>query len=527
MSRFVVCLLCLILTCCERPKKVNVATRSQLNLAFKYDPLTTDPRKNADPLSCALINMLYEGLLHEEPDGSFTLALAESYELEKNGTRITFHLRDANWSNGDPITSYDFEKSWKKILDPTFDSPTAYFLYPIKNAQKAKKGLVSVDEVGIKCPDSKTLIVKLKTPTPQFLQMLCFPTFFAVWEKGNNRATNEHPFGVFSGPFVLTEWHKNDTLTLQKNTKFWDEGNTQIKKVSIHIIPNELTSYRLFELGEIDWMGSYFSPIPQDTLKHAKKLPGVFNSQIAATTCCFYNIQCYPFNNLNIRKAFAYAIDREYVVAHFTDHDDIPAHGIVPPLYRKDKSLKFMPDGSKELALHYFELGLKELNLTKETFPKLTFDHFAYEDSKRLAQLFQDYWRETLDIEVNIQSHEVKIYLDKLSKKNFQFCLMSIISQYNDPYNIFDRFIDPAGPKNFCGWGNQKYKELLQIANSSLDEETRQKYFEKAESTLILDMPIAPIFHQSRTYLKNELLEDVQTCFTGRVDFRKAYFRSG
>ncbi|MCH9631263.1 MAG: Oligopeptide-binding protein OppA [Chlamydiia bacterium] len=525
MKRLLCFLLCLSLTCCNREQQNKSYRRNRLNLSFKYDPITTDPKKSSDPLTSSFITMLYEGLVHEEPDGSVSLALAESYEISSDGRTYTFHLRDAKWSNGKPITSYDFEHSWKTLLEPSFNSPNAHFLYPIKNAQKAKKGLVSTNNVSVKTPDEKTLVVKLSSPTPHFLQMLCYSTFFPTYKDLELVDKEEHPYGIFSGPFSLKTWQNNHYLTLKKNAEFWDAQNTRLETIHISIVDTELTSYRLYELGEIDWLGSFFAPIPLDMLKQVTKNSHAIRSPIAATTVCFFNNDCYPFDNLNIRKAFAYAIDRKDIVENFSESKPTTAYSLIPPSLTKEQNVKLMPDGSKELALHYLELGLKELKLTKETFPKLTFDYFNFEEIKNLAQVLQELWQKNLGIQVNLQGFDVKIFLDKLFKKNFQFCLMSIIAQYNDPYNFFERFIDKNGAKNFCGWSNRNFEELVEFANNSQTVNERFKYLLKAESIFMMEMPVLPIYHQSRWYARNELLEGVEYCQTGRVDFRHSYFR--
>lgn len=524
MNRLLCFLLSISLTCCQKPQEMRFTQRNQLNLSFKYDPLTTDPTTNADPLTCSFLNMLYEGLLHEEPDGSASLALAESYEISKSGTVYTFRLKDAKWSNGESITSYDFEYSWKKILDPSFNSPNAHFLYPIKNAQNAKKGLTTSDSIGIFCPDEKTLEIKLTNQSPHFLKMLCFPTFYPTHRKESERDLEKHPFGIFSGPFKLVAWKKNDYLTLKKNPDFWDASHTNIETIHISIISNELTSYRLFELGEIDWMGSFFSPLPQGMIREVKNNPYSISSEIAATTFCFFNNKCYPFNNINIRKAFAYALDRKDIADNFMEGGEKIAYGMIPPILLEEREDKLMPNGSEELALHYFETGLKELGLTRRTFPTLTFDYLNFEESRKLAEVLLESWRKVLNLEVRLQSFEVKIFLDKIFKKNYQFCLMSIIAQYQDPFNFLERFMDKEGTKNFCGWNNPKFNEYLEYANNSLSEEIRMKYFTKAESIFMMEMPVAPIYHQSRIYARNELLQDVEYCITGRVDFRHAHF---
>lgn len=520
---FIICFLLLFAGCGKTSKK-NFQERHQLNLAFKYNPLTIDPRKNSDPLSCSLINMLFEGLVHEEPDGSLTMGLAESYEIEKNGTKYIFHLKNAKWSNGIPITAYDFEYSWKKILDPSFTSINAYFLYPIKNAQLAKKGVVPLEEVGIKAEDDFTLVVKLEQPASHFLKRLAFPTFFPIWHKQDAEKVPGHPFGVFSGPFVLEEWQSNHFLTLKKNPYFWDQQNTKLSTIQISVVPDEITAFRLFEQKEIDWLGSFFSPIPLDMFASIKKLPSAFSTDIAATTLCFFNVNCYPFNNLNIRKAFCYALNKKEIVEHFAEGGEKIAYGLIPPILKEHSNSRLMAEGSKELAKHYFHLGLKELGITEEQFPLLTFTYMNTEQFKELSQIFQETWQEVLGVQIAIESLETKILIDKMQKKNFQFSLLSIIAQYPDAYNFLERFADQASPKNFTGWYNEDFKKLLEYSNEASSLEARENLLEKAESILMMETPIIPIFYQTRWYMKNDFLSSVQTCTTGRVDFRYADF---
>lgn len=170
-------ILCLLLCtgCYQKPQDTS-SKRTQLRLSLRHDPLTLDPRKNSDPVSCSVISFLYTGLTQLEADGSISLNLADSIEASKGYTKYTFHLKDAFLSNGDPITAYDFEYSWRKLLSPSFNSLNAYFLYPIKNAKLAKVGLMSTEEVAIFVEDAKTFYVRLEQPNTYFLKILAFAT---------------------------------------------------------------------------------------------------------------------------------------------------------------------------------------------------------------------------------------------------------------------------------------------------------------------------------------------------------------
>ena len=118
-----------------------------LHLNMKAEPKTMDPRKGGDWYSSQMHSLFFEGLVKLYPNQSFKLAQAESYEVSDDQLIYTFHLRDTVWSNNTPVTAYDFEQSWKDILDPNFPSVNAQLFYPIKNADLAKKGVVSLDEV--------------------------------------------------------------------------------------------------------------------------------------------------------------------------------------------------------------------------------------------------------------------------------------------------------------------------------------------------------------------------------------------
>ena len=106
--------------------------------------------------------LFFEGLVKAYPDQSVKLAQAKSYEVSEDKLTYTFHLRDTVWSNNTPVTAYDFEQTWKDILDPNFPTVCDYAFSPIKNAAAAKKGLVSLDQVGIKALDVKTLVITLE-----------------------------------------------------------------------------------------------------------------------------------------------------------------------------------------------------------------------------------------------------------------------------------------------------------------------------------------------------------------------------
>lgn len=512
---------------CHKPHKELPSIRDQLHLTFKYNPITIDPRKNSDPISCALINMLYEGLTHLEPDGSISLGLAESIEVSKNNTKYTFHLKDVCWSNGKPITAHDFEHSWKKILNPSFNSINAYFLYPIKHAKLAKLGLTSLDRIGIDIEDEKTFTVRLEHPNPYFLKMLAFATYFPVWKDIDKEEVNEKTFtnsAVFSGPFLLEEWHPDNFLSLKKNPFFWNASKVGLESIHISIIPDENTSFKLYESNEIDYLGSVFSPIPLEELPMVAKSHDAITTEYAGTTMCFFNVNSFPFDNVNIRKAFSYAIQKQTIIDNICQNHEEQAYGIIPPILKNHTHTKFIPEGSKELAKHYFEIGLKECGIEASAFPQLTFSVYSSTLEKTIAAALQQQWKEALGVDVILESLDVKIFLDKMYKRNYQFSLMSILAQYFDPMNFLERFISSEGTKNFCGWENTTFKQFIEDSSDTLSTEERLAVLEKAENLLMSEAPVAPIYHHTITYIQHKGIQGIQVTPIGSIDFRSTFF---
>lgn len=523
---FALYILLLCISCAQSDTPTApTAKRHDLHISVKYNPITLDPRKNADPVSCSLINFLYEGLTHLEPDGSISLSLAESVDISKNHTKYTFHLKDSKWSNGEPITSYDFESSWKKILSPSFNAINAYFLYPIKNARLAKLGLIPLDEIGIYVENAKTFHVRLEQPNTYFLKILAFPTCFPIWKGMEPLQDNESSVpSVFSGAFVLDKWHQNDFLTLKKNLLFWNVSEINLNSIHVNVISDEMTSFHLYERKQLDCIGSAICPIPEDLFPLISTSEEKTTIDQAGTTLCFFNTHCFPFNNINIRKAFYYAINKQDIINYISQNQEKKAYGIIPPILKNNRTTKFTPDGSKELAQHHFFLGLKELGISASEFPNLTFCFYTDHLEKTIAIALQEQWKTTLGVSVNLEGLDVKIFLDKLYKKNYQFCLMSILAQYFDPMNFLERFLYTDGVKNFCGWESDEFKRFIDISFDVLSIDERLTILEAAEAVLMSEVPVAPIYHHRATYLNHSYLKGVQISPTGALDLKKTFF---
>lgn len=151
-----------------------------LRLSFQKDPLSLDPQKSGDPISSAMIFLLFKGLTRFEADHTIRCDLAHSFHSLNDCKKYIFQLGKRFWSDGTLITAHDFVYSWKRALFPDFSTLAVNFFYHIKNAEKAKKGLLSLDKVGIYAENDSTLIVELENPCPYFPELVSFCPMFII-----------------------------------------------------------------------------------------------------------------------------------------------------------------------------------------------------------------------------------------------------------------------------------------------------------------------------------------------------------
>ena len=317
----------------------------------------------------------------------------------------------------------------------------ANLLYPICNAEAAKKGEVSLDKVGIKAKDKYTLVVKLEQPVPFFLDLLSASIFYPIpkHQVEKDPKWGSHPDIVVNGPFKLTNWVHNDEIVVEKNPTYWDALSVHIDQVHISMITNETTALHLFETGKLDWIGGDYSPIPLDALSRLKEEGSLQKAPYGGTRYCAFNIHAFPFNNIHLRKAFSIAVDRQELIDHITLCDDEVATNMISSVFKESRKEGLFPDADAVLAKAYLQKGLDELKLKIEDLD-ITLKYENSEDSHRLVQTMQQQWKKVLGINVKLEASELKSFVSDLRQHKFQMGLIYWMLHYNSPMDIMDRY---------------------------------------------------------------------------------------
>lgn len=515
--------LCAGLAGCSSHSKSKQSRIFRMNI--NREPPTMDPRKGSELIGSAMHYLLYEGLVRLNPDGTVTPAQAKSVEISDDRLTYTFHLRGTHWSDGSRVTAQDFEHAWKKILLPQFGAANAHLLYPIKNAEKAKRGVVPIDQVGIYSTNDKTFVVELEKPTPYFLELISFCVFFPV----NHKIDEANPNWVYeassqfvsNGPFQLKTWKHNREIVFEKNQRYWEAPYINLDQVVVSMIADENTALSMYENGELDIIGTGISPIPTDALLSYYKQGLLKTNPSPGTTIVCFNVHKFPFNNIHIRKALSYAINRAEIVQNVTQLGESVATNIIPPILRPQGSVALLEDHRALKAQEHFQQGLQELGISIKEFPSVTLDYSFSEVNHKLVQVLKEQWMKVLGIQVNLHSCEHKVLMDLLGNHTYDLAQTFWVAQYNDPMNILERFKFKTNAKNYPGWENPDYIRLLDQSAYDETPEKRAKTIAQAEALIMEEMPLTPIYHWTTSFLIHDRLAYKEFLPNGAFDYAR------
>lgn len=520
-QRIAICLIFLGLSGCIPSSLTPAGPKgTSIRIATSHDPQTLDPRLVRDLPTTTVLHMLFEGLMRASFNGGIDPGVAEKVEISEDQCTYTFTLRDTKWSNGDILTANDFAKTWLSVLDPKFAAPNAYQLYVIKGAKERKESNGREENVGIYAINDKTLVVELKEPTPYFLELTTTDFYFPVHSsiRDNLKATSV----IGNGPFKLDHWTRNSEIEVIRNPNYWDAPVVNFDSIQI-VIVGEHSAMQMYKNGELDWVGSPMSDIPQDAMQSLKEDEELRFAPAAGTHWFKFNVTKAPFNNQKLRKAFAYAIDRKSIVDHIMQGEQIPATGIVPPVLGLTQT-SYFEDHNISSAWNLFQEALIEMNLDLETLPPIILCYKAGDRNHKLVQAVQQQWKKVFGVEVVLQACEYKSLVDKIGRADFQIAVGSWFADFADPINFLEVFKYKSTPTNGTGWENENYITFLNQSATALTPQERVKLLQLAQSELMDHMPVVPLFYSMFNYVKDITLYGVYFSELGYLDFKNAYY---
>ena len=475
-------------------------------------PTTLDPTKGQSIGDNEIQHAVTEGLTRNTA-GDVQPGIAEDWEISDDGLTYTFHLRDAKWSDGEPITAADFEYSWKRLVDPETASPYSFIGGCLKNGTKVESGELDKDELGVVAVDDTTLEVTLENPTSYFLSLIGSSGQFAplrqdvVEEYGTDFAGSADK-NVYSGPFVMTSSEDN-LWVFEKNENYWDVDSINLDRCELNYVENTDTQLSMYESGDLDWVQVPSAYVPD----YEDQATEFMNGNV---DFCYINHKSDNpvFGNKNFRLALNYALDR-------TEYNDLantgtytPFNGLVfPGLQAKDStygeeydlnSYSYPIEGDTDKATEYLNAAMQELGIANASDIEIEYVTTDAEVNKRIAEVLQERWQNVLGIKVNIrQVTYADIYGKVFPEHDFEIGYGGWGSDYDDPYSYLELFKGDSS-YNYSQYVSEEVDSLLAASQTETDTDARMDMLNEAEQIILADGAFVPLQARNIYYLLDE-----------------------
>ena len=509
-----------------------------LNLIMNAEIPTMDSALVTDAVGFDLLNNVNEGLYRLNQENIAVPAISDGEPtVSEDGLVYTFTLRDANWSDGTPVTANDFEFAWKRAMNPDTGSEYGPYMMDgvIKNATAIMEGSMEYTDLGVKALDEKTLEVTLEKPTPYFLSLMSFGTFLPqneafVTAQGENYAKNSEAV-LYNGPFTLANWDGTGlSWQLLKNEEYWDKDTVKLTEINYDVVKEPGTGVNLYTEGEKDK-----APLTGEFAMQYAADPELINESETSVFYFKYNQERLgektPLANVNIREAISKAFNKQDLV------DVVLANGSVPANYLVPKDFTFDTDGNDfrdvngdmaefnaDEAKAAFETGLSELGVSEITIELLNGDT---ESAKKTGEYLANQLETNLPgLTVKLKEVPFNVRLDLDTNQDYDMQIAGWGPDYQDPYTFMNLWLTDGG-NNKMAYSNPEYDKLVSssVNDLALDPEARWQALADAEKLLIdEDFGIGPIYQRGLMHLQKPYVKGIVAHpFGGDYSYKWAY----
>ncbi len=503
--------------------------------AFSYsltaEPKNLDPQVATDNNSLLVIKNTFEGLMRIGPNGELINGVATEWTANSNNTEYIFKLRkDALWSDGTPVTAYDFQFAWQRCVDPATHSTTASSLFCIKNARAINEGHLDPSELGVTLIDAYTLKVTLEYSFAQFPLQTTMPQYMPC---------NQNFFAGTNGHYALDDVYLISNGPFTFNERSWSHGNY------VRLIRNEYYSGenkvapRILYLGIRKSTIDYYELITEGTVEAAaiesKNISKLENADLKITTYTdktwglVFNTEKTGLTNDTVRRSIVSCIDvADYEL--MVPQNVTVAYDIIPPattingqLYRELAGSGFKLSSNKEYAPDLLTIGLNELG--RKSLPSITIICPDDEKTVIMMQELLSIWQQHLKIYFNLEPLDIETLENRVDIGDFQIALYALEPSKDGPLNCLNLFksttyYNPARLKDTA------YDLLLESASASTTTEDMLTPLVAAERYLNEKAIFYPMYYETRYYATLPGVSGIYfSPFDGTADFTCAKYK--
>lgn len=469
------------------------------------EPATLDPHKATGTWEDRILSDMIVGLTQDDANGEPIPGMAESWETTPDGLVWTFHLRDADWSDGVPVTADDFVFSLRRILDPDTASEYASLLYFIVGAQAVNEGKAPLESLGVRAIDPKTLEIRLTHPAPYLPELAKHHTMYpapkhAVEKFGD--AWVEPKNYVSNGPYVLKDWRLGDYVHLAKNPRFYEADTVCVDEIYYYPTNDAISAERRVKRGELD----FNADIQSNRIAFLKnEIPDYVRvyTYLGVTYLAFNN-NVEAFKDKRVRQALSMAIDREFITKKLLRGGQVPAFTFTPPGVANYKAAQ--PPVWASWPLEKRQAEARRLLAAAGYGPnhplKIEIKHRNTPDPMLYTPVVQADWK-AIGVDAQLAQQETQIAYADYRARAFEVADAAWVADYNDAMSFLYLQQSSTGPQNYGDYKNPVYDALLAKADNEPDAQVRAGYLAEAERIMLDDAPVAPIYFYVNKNLVN------------------------
>ena len=466
-----------------------------------------DPSTSTNVNDCIVYTGIFEGLVTKKGN-EIIPGMAESWEVNEDNTVFTFHLRDAQWSDGEPVTSKNFYDAIVRLATNPLSAELLWYAEPILNISAVSKGEKDISELGVETPDDKTIIITCSGPTPYFLQLLSSSYFFPcrqdiIDSEGDQYGLNADKL-AYNGPFTVTEWLPENKMVLTKNPTYWRADEIKLDSVVFNVVNDTNTAKNLFDNGDLDYL-----TLGSSTYELYEDYPGYFTYDSGGAEW----LQFSTFGateetgkilaNRNFIWALSYAIDRTALdEALFSSN--YPYTGIVNPSITAYDDVKWGDFAAENAEIHpktadvekakeYLDKALDELGYDSvEDLPTFTLTVIDGEFYKTVGEYFQDVYSRNLGLKFEVEQLLVPQFYNVLTSGEYDITMPGMSPDWDEPSTFLNQW-HSSHPNNATGMDLSKSDKLLDDLRTESDAKKRAEMYKEAERILLTEGPIIPL----------------------------------
>ena len=473
---------------------------------------TIDPGLTLDMASIEITEQLFLGLTDFDPQTYEPVPeLATSWTVSKDGKTYRFNMRkDAKWTDGTPVTAHDIVWAVQRNIKPKTDSPYAFMMYIIKNAQGINKGEIKDEtRIGVNAVDDFTVEFELEYPAAYF------PAMAGLWiyrplprkpiESFGNSWTDPQNI-VSNGSYKLAAWKKGMVMILRKNPNYYDAGRVSIPEVRYYVIPEAATGIAMYRNDQLDIIGGQYLRVPINEIGMIIESSDISSEYRRTPLFCNYayafNTTLPPVDDRLVRKAISAAINRQLLIQVVTrGNQEVATTYTPPPVFGAVDPGKGVGIGfnSGQAKKWLAEAGYPD----GKDFPEITLLFNRSEANNKIAAAVKAMLKHYININIKLKALEWSQYL-AARVQNFPAAMIifSWCADYPDANNWLNELFNPEKSENIIGWKNPEFAGLMDQAQKEEDPNKRKRMYYRAEQILCQEeSAVVPIYFDTAQYL--------------------------